>query len=352
MMASLISLDVDDKKLLDISKDRQLSLSLEEMKVIQSYYERLGRSATDVELETFAQSWSEHCVHKTFRGDVEVNGNVFSNLLKSTIAKVTEELALPWCFSVFEDNAGIVDFEGDYAIAFKVETHNHPSALEPFGGAATGVGGVIRDILGVWGEPIANTDVLCFGPLDYPYEKLPRDMKHPSFIFKYVTAGIGHYGNNMGIPTVNGSIYFDESYVGNPLVYCGTVGLVKKSRYQRDARPGDAIILAGGRTGRDGIHGVTFASVELTTSQDTSVVQIGDPIEEEKLKRAILNIRDKGLGTAITDLGGGGLSSAVGEMANRAKCGAIVHLDRVPLKHPGMEPWEIWTSESQERMLL
>jgi phosphoribosylformylglycinamidine synthase len=322
------------------------------MKIIKSHYARLGRDATDVELETFAQTWSEHCCHKTFRGDIEIDGEVISNLLKSTIAKVTKELDPTWCFSVFEDNAGIVDFEDDYAIAFKVETHNHPSALEPFGGAATGVGGVIRDILGVWGEPIANTDVLCFGPLEYPYEKLPPDMKHPSFIYKYVTAGIGHYGNNMGIPTVNGSIYFDDSYVGNPLVYCGTLGLVKKSGYKREAKSGDVIILAGGKTGRDGIHGVTFASIELSTTQERSVVQIGDPIEEEKLRRAIISIRDSGLGSAITDLGGGGLSSAVGEMAERFGCGANVQLESVPLKHPGMEPWEIWTSESQERMLI
>jgi phosphoribosylformylglycinamidine synthase len=351
-MVDHISLDVGDSELMAISRDRQLSLSLDEMKALKSHYKKLGRPATDIELETFAQTWSEHCCHKTFRGDVEIDGKVIRNLLKTTIAKVTSHLNAPWCFSVFEDNAGIVHFEGDNAIAFKVETHNHPSALEPFGGAATGVGGVIRDILGVWGEPIANTDVLCFGPLDYPYEKLPAGMKHPSFIYKYVTAGIGHYGNNMGIPTVNGAIYFDESYVGNPLVYCGTVGLVKKSKYKRDIKPGHAMILAGGKTGRDGIHGVTFASVELSTEQERSVVQIGDPIEEEKVKRAVISIRDKGLGSAITDLGGGGLSSAIGEMAEVGGCGAEVLLERVPLKHPGMEPWEIWTSESQERMLI
>ncbi|GBE17982.1 phosphoribosylformylglycinamidine synthase 2 [archaeon BMS3Abin16] len=351
-MAGPISLDVDDTGLMTISRDMQLSLSLDEMKALKKYYHALGRSATGIELETFAQTWSEHCCHKTFRGEVEFEGKIVSNLLKTTIAKVTSTLDHEWCFSVFEDNAGIVDFDGDTAIAFKVETHNHPSALEPFGGAATGVGGVIRDILGVWGEPIANTDVLCFGPLDYPYEKLPAGMKHPSFIYKYVTAGIGHYGNNMGIPTVNGAIYFDESYVGNPLVYCGTVGLVKKSRYKREIRTGDVMILAGGKTGRDGIHGVTFASVDLSTEQERSVVQIGDPIEEEKVSRAVISIRDKGLGSAITDLGGGGLSSAIGEMAELGGCGADVHLERVPLKHPGMQPWEIWTSESQERMLV
>jgi phosphoribosylformylglycinamidine synthase len=351
-MVQSISLDVSQEELLTVSTQRQLSLNLDEMKILKNHYRKLGRDATDVELETFAQTWSEHCCHKTFRGDIELDGEVISDLLKSTVGKVTSELDMPWCFSVFKDNAGIVDFEGDNAIAFKVETHNHPSALEPFGGAATGVGGVIRDILGVWGEPIANTDVLCFGPLDTPYEKLPDGVKHPSFIYKYVTAGIGHYGNNMGIPTVNGAIYFDESYIGNPLVYCGTVGIVKKSKYHTEIKPGDSIIIAGGRTGRDGIHGVTFASVELSSSQERSVVQIGDPIEEEKLRRAILRIRDKDLGTAITDLGGGGLSSAVGEMAERGGCGASVHLEKILLKHPGMEPWEIWTSESQERMLV
>ncbi len=181
---------------------------------------------------------------------------------------------------------------------------------------------------------------------------MPDGVKHPSFIHKYVTAGIGHYGNNMGIPTVNGAIYFDDTYLGNPLVYCGTVGLVRKSLYKKEARPGDALILVGGRTGRDGIHGVTFASIELSSEQERSVVQIGDPIEEEKVKRAVLNTRDQGLGTAITDLGGGGLSSAIGEMAERYGCGADVNLDSVPLKHPDMEAWEIWTSESQERMLI
>ncbi len=348
-------LEADDEALLRLSRQRQLALSLEEMRAIQRHYRSLGREPTDVELETFAQTWSEHCVHKTFRGVIEYEGEVIRSLLRSTIARVTEELSPDWCFSVFEDNAGIVDFEGDYAIAFKVETHNHPSAIEPFGGAATGVGGVIRDILGVWGEPIANTDVLCFGPLDYPYERLPQGIKHPRFIFTHVVAGIGSYGNNMGIPTVNGAVLFDESYVGNPLVYCGTLGLVKKSCYMRSATPGDVLLLVGGRTGRDGIHGVTFASTELEEDAEEAfgtAVQIGDPIEEEKIKRAILQVRDERLGSAITDLGGGGLSSAVGEQAHRFGCGARVHLERVPLKYAGMKPWEIWVSESQERMLL
>lgn len=348
-------IDAVDAGLLALSKKRQLALSLEEMRAVREYFKKQGREPTEVELETVAQTWSEHCIHKTFKGAIRSDGTRIDNLLRATIARVTKELRCRWCFSVFEDNAGIVDFKGDTAVAFKVETHNHPSAIEPFGGAATGVGGVIRDILGVWGEPIANTDVLCFGPLDLPYNKVPRGVKHPRFIYSYVTAGIGNYGNNMGIPTVNGAILFDESYTGNPVVYCGTVGLVEKSKYARRAKHGDALLLVGGRTGRDGIHGVTFASAELhEKSEEVSgaAVQIGDPIEEEKIKRCILQARDLQLCSAITDLGGGGLSSAVGELANRFGCGASVSLEKVPLKYPAMKPWEIWSSESQERMLL
>ncbi len=348
-------LKAGDEELLRISRQRQLALSLEEMKAIKKYFSELGRNPTDLELETFAQTWSEHCVHKTFKGLIKTPSGEVDNLLKSTVAKVTKELSKEWCFSVFEDNAGIVDFEGDYAIAFKVETHNHPSAIEPFGGAATGVGGVIRDILGVWGEPIANTDVLCFGNLDMSYSALPKGFKHPRFIFNYVVAGIGYYGNNMGIPTVNGAILFDESYATNPLVYCGTLGIVKKSKYKRKAKAGDLLVLAGGKTGRDGIHGVTFASAELEEEAEETfsvAVQIGDPIEEEKIKRAIIEIREEELGSAITDLGGGGLSSAIGEMAETFNCGARVYLEKVPLKYPNMKPWEIWISESQERMLV
>ncbi|GBE54769.1 phosphoribosylformylglycinamidine synthase 2 [archaeon BMS3Bbin15] len=348
-------IEADSEKLQRISMEGQLALSFEEMQAIKKYFSELGRNPTDVELETFAQTWSEHCVHKTFRGLIKTPSGEVDNLLKSTVARVTHELSPDWCFSVFEDNAGIVDFEGDYAIAFKVETHNHPSSIEPFGGAATGVGGVIRDILGVWGEPIANTDVLCFGNLDINYSELPTGFKHPRFIFNYVVAGIGYYGNNMGIPTVNGAILFDNSYITNPLVYCGTVGIVNKSKYRREAKAGDILILAGGKTGRDGIHGVTFASTELGEKAEeifSVAVQIGDPIEEEKIKRALLEIKDKELGSAITDLGGGGLSSAIGEMADTFNCGAMVYLEKVPLKYPNMKPWEIWVSESQERMLV
>jgi len=303
--------EATDSDLKKISSERVLSLSLEEMKSIKEHYKKLGRDATDVELEMIAQIWSEHCCHKTLRGDFkDFKGKIVATrLLKNTIMKATKELNFPWCKLVFQDNAGIVDFDGKHALAFKVETHNHPSALEPFGGASTGVGGVIRDILGVWADPIANTDVLCFAPLDFPEKKIPKGIKSPRYLYGGIVAGIGAYGNNMGIPTVNGSIHFDESYLGNPLVYCGCLGLLPMKKFVKNTKPGECVLLAGGRTGKDGIHGVTFASAELTeTSEESSrsAVQIGDPIEEEKLKRAILKIRDEGLASAITDLGGGG----------------------------------------------
>ncbi|MCX6776262.1 MAG: phosphoribosylformylglycinamidine synthase subunit PurL [Candidatus Micrarchaeota archaeon] len=346
-----------DSDLKRISSERCLSLSLVEMRRVREHYRKLARDATDVELEMIAQIWSEHCCHKTLTGNFKDSKGktIATKLLKNTIMKATKELNLPWCKLVFKDNAGIVDFDGKHALAFKVETHNHPSALEPFGGASTGVGGVIRDILGVWADPIANTDVLCFAPLDFPEKKIPKGIKSPPYLYNGVVAGIGAYGNNMGIPTVNGSIHFDESYLGNPLVYCGCLGLLPMGKFIKNTKPKECILLAGGRTGKDGIHGVTFASAELTeTSEESSrsAVQIGDPIEEEKLKRAILRVRDEGLASAVTDLGGGGVSCAVSEMAERSGCGATVELETVPLKYPINAPWEIWVSESQERMLL
>jgi len=348
-------LKATDRQLLEISRELGLALSLQEMKAVKNYFLSKKRNATDVELQTIGQTWSEHCFHKTFKGKIKMNGKKISGLFKTYIARVAEEVNPRWCFSVFEDNAGIVRFDKDYGIAIKVETHNHPSAIEPFGGAATGVGGVVRDILGVWADPIACTDVLGFGPLDFDYVRLPSGVKHPKYVYMGVVAGIGSYGNNMGIPTVNGAIYFDESYVGNVVVYCGCVGLVPLKKFRRNAKAEDIIVLAGGKTGRDGIHGVTFASAELTEkSEEISrpAVQIANPVEEEKLKRAIIKIRDCEFASAITDLGGGGLSSAVGETAKRFGCGVILELDKVPLKYPNLAPWEIYVSESQERMLL
>ncbi len=350
-------LDASNEQLLQVSRELGIGLDLREMKRIQTHFSRRGRNPSDVELQTIGQTWSEHCFHKTFKGDiVTAEGKLLvANMFKEYIAKATREINPSWCLSVFEDNAGIIEFEDGYAVAAKVETHNHPSAIEPFGGAATGTGGVIRDILGVWADPIACTDVLCFGPLDYDYSKLPEGTKHPKYLFREVVAGIGHYGNNMGIPTVNGAICFDEGYVGNVVVYCGCLGILPVSEFTKETEPGDIAFLAGGRTGRDGIHGVTFASAELTKkSEEVSrpAVQIANPIEEEKLKRAIIEMRRRKLGSAITDLGGGGLSCAAGEMAYRSNCGVYVELERVPLRYPGMAPWEIYVSESQERMLL
>jgi len=341
--------------LIAISNEMGIGLNLQEMEHCREYFKEESRNPTDAELQTIGQTWSEHCYHKTFKGDIVTDEGTIHGLLKSYIARATRELNPSWCYSVFEDNAGIIEFERGFLIASKVETHNHPSAIEPFGGAATGTGGVIRDPLGVWAEPIACTDVLGFGPVDYDYAKLQQGVKHPSYILKGVVAGIGTYGNNMGIPTVNGAIIFDESYVGNVVVYCGCIGIIPPGKYVKDTRPGDIALLVGGRTGRDGIHGVTFASTELTQkSEETSrsAVQIPNPIEEERMKRAILTIRDRNLSSGITDLGGGGLSSAIGEMAYRSNCGVAVNLDKIPLKATDLAPWEIYISESQERMLL
>ena len=348
-------LNASDEELTAISTNLKLALSLDEMKAIRRYFLNIGRNPTDLELQTIAQTWSEHCYHKTFKGVIISPNGVIENIFKTYIAKATEEIKPNWCISAFEDNAGVVEFEDGYAIAVKVETHNHPSAIEPFGGAATGIGGVLRDILGVWADPIANIDVLCFGPLNIDYSKLPKGINHPRYLLKGVVAGIAYYGNNMGVPTVCGAIYFDEGYIGNIAVYCGSIGLLPIDKYVRNIRSGDAIILAGGRTGRDGIHGVTFASLELTSNSGEelrSAIQIPNPIEEEKLRRAILRIRDEKLASGITDLGGGGLSSAICETAYKSSCGAIVELDKVPLKDLDMSPWEIFLSESQERMLI
>ena len=346
---------ISDAELESIGSHK-LSLNLEEMKRIQQFFASIGRNPTDVELETLAQTWSEHCGHKTFKGKIKLGDTVVDNLLKSTIAKATQELDKQWCLSVFVDNAGVIDFDGEYALCFKVETHNHPSAIEPYGGASTGIGGVIRDPLGtgLGAKPILNTDVFCFGTPDYPHEKLPSGTLHPRRIFKGVRAGVADYGNRMGIPTSNGAILFDDRYVGNPLVYCGTLGIMPSKMAQPgQQKPGDKVVLLGGKTGRDGIHGVTFASVELTQeSEDTSAssVQIGDPITEKKVLDAILKARDMGLFRRITDCGGGGLSSAVGEMAEET--GVKVYLEQIPLKYSGLSYTEIWISEAQERMLL
>ena len=347
-------LTLDDDGLTRLGEEK-LGLNLNELKCIQSYFSRLGRNPTDVELETLAQTWSEHCKHKTFKSKIRLGELVIDNLLQSTIMKVTKELNKPWCLSTFKDNSGVIDFDGRYALCFKVETHNHPSAIEPYGGASTGIGGCIRDPLGtgLGSRPIANTDVLCFAPPDFPHDRLPPGVLHPRRILKGVRAGAADYGNRMGIPTLNGAILFDERYLANPVVTCGTIGLMPKSAAQMGRQqPGDLVVVVGGRTGRDGIGGVTFASAGLTGEAEavsSSSVQ-GDPIVEKKLIDVLLQARERGLYRRITDCGGGGLSSAVGEMA--AETGVRVYLEKVPLKYSGLSYTEIWLSESQERMLL
>ena len=348
-------LGVSDTRLMQISKEWTLSLNLEEMRTVQRHFADQGRNPTDVELECIAQTWSEHCVHKTLRGKIEFNGAIIDNLLKSTIFAATAEMKKPWCVSVFKDNAGVIRFDDTYNVCFKVETHNHPSAIEPYGGAGTGIGGVIRDPLGtgLGAKPILNTDVFCFGQPDLPLNKVPAGALHPKRVMKGVVSGVRDYGNRMGIPTANGAVLFDERYVGNPLVYCGNVGLIPRNKCDKGARKGDLVVVVGGRTGRDGIHGATFSSVELTEESEvvsSGAVQIGNAIEEKRVTDTILQARDKGLYTCITDCGAGGLSSAVGEMG--ADLGAEVHLDRVPLKYQGLSYAEIWISEAQERMVI
>ncbi len=352
---------LDDAGLMKLSTDGDLFLNLVEMKGIQEYYQRIGREASDVELEMIAQTWSEHCVHKTFRSDVCVKNNSgevveeISNLIKTTIFGVTKKLNKPWCISVFKDNAGVIEFDEDEAVCFKVETHNHPSAIEPYGGASTGIGGVLRDPMGtgLGARPVANTDVFCFGPTDMPLEDVPKGVLHPRRVMRGVVGGVRDYGNRMGVPTVNGAVYFDEKYLGNPLVFCGTVGMIPRDKCFKEPKPGDAIICVGGKTGRDGIHGATFSSGELTHTHETEfshAVQIGNAITEKKTLDTLLQARDEGLYTAITDCGAGGLSSAVGEMGE--DIGAEVHIDRIPVKYKGLTYAETWISEAQERMVL
>ena len=338
-----------------MSLARQLYLNIEEMLTIQDYYRELGRNPTACELETLAQTWSEHCNHKTLTGKINYNGKIINNLLKETIMKVTRQLDKPWCVSVFVDNAGIIRFDKDNNICFKVETHNHPSALEPYGGAETGIGGVLRDIMGtgLGARPIANTDIFCFGMPDAKTKDVAKGALHPKRVMKGVVSGVRDYGNKMGIPTVNGAVCFDERYTGNPLVFCGSIGIMPKGCSFKKVSPGDLIVAVGGKTGRDGIHGATFSSAELTHESEvisSTAVQIGNPITEKKILDTLLEARDLGLYDSITDCGAGGFSSAVGEMGEDT--GAEVHLDRIPLKYKGLDPWEIWVSEAQERMVL
>ncbi len=380
---------LSDKDLEVLSREGHLFLSLDEMHAVQAEYRRLGREPREIELETIAQTWSEHCVHKTLKStvryrelqsdpafagqfslmrntagrpltEIAIDGSVtIKNLLKGTVAAATHELmkdGIDWCLSVFVDNSGVVAFDDEHAVCFKCETHNRPSAIEPYGGAATGIGGCIRDVMGtgLGAKPIAATDVFCVA---YPdIAEVPTGCLHPRRTLTQVVAGVRDYGNRMGIPTLNGAVWFDDNYVGNPLVYCGCIGLMPRWAVKGVVKRGDRIVALGGRTGRDGIHGATFSSAELTTThadEFSHAVQIGNAITEKTTLDAMLAMRDHKDGclySGTTDCGAGGFSSAIGEMGS--EIGASVFLDRAPTKYGGLSPTEIWISEAQERMVL
>lgn len=430
---------LDDEALAAFSREAHLFMTIAELRAVADHFEALDRDPTDIELETIAQTWSEHCVHKTLKSRVEYrevsaegagdslleeadrptarksprrndvsfeftrsglaadttegadeseetpdadttdaaatagsfwagrpghtvndDGSVtIENLLKNTVAAATHELideGVDWTLSVFKDNSGVIAFDDAFGVCIKVETHNRPSALEPYGGAATGIGGCIRDVIGtgLGAKPIANTDIFCVADPFITDASLPPGTLHPKRILTDVVAGVRDYGNRMGIPTINGAVHFDNRYIGNPLVFCGCVGLIPRHLVHGKVTPGDLIVALGGRTGRDGIHGATFSSAEVEqghADEFSHAVQIGNAIEEKRVLDAILRARDAGpLYTAMTDCGAGGFSSAVGEMGK--DLGATVHLDRIPTKYDGLTHTELWISEAQERMVL
>ncbi|MCD6389633.1 MAG: phosphoribosylformylglycinamidine synthase, partial [Desulfobulbaceae bacterium] len=374
-----IDLDVSDDELMRISKEGVLALTLAEMKFIRSYLARpeiiaqrkelgLSEKVADVELEALAQTWSEHCKHKIFSGNIDYEDldsgtrEQVSDLFGSCIQQPTKDIRAKmgendWCLSVFKDNAGVIRFDDNWNVVFKVETHNSPSPLDPYGGALTGIVGVNRDPFGtgMGAKLICNTNMFCFATPFYDKEIPPR-LLHPKRIFEGVREGVEHGGNKSGIPTVNGSLYFDNRYAGKPLVFCGTVGIMPKEvggkpSEDKIALPGDLIVMTGGRIGKDGIHGATFSSEELNENSPATAVQIGDPITQKKMFDCLIKARDMGLYRCITDNGAGGLSSSVGEMGEFTN-GFEVHLDRAPLKYAGLQPWEIFLSEAQERMTL
>lgn len=347
---------LDDDGLAAVGAERALYLDPEELRAIRDHFETLGREPTDVELETLAQTWSEHCAHKTFRAIVHAQDAGDSTPtrrepLMKQLRSCTEEIDAPFVRSAFVGNAGVVEFAKGTTLALKAETHNHPSAVEPFGGANTGVGGVIRDVLGIAHKPIAITDILCFGPTDLALDDLPDGSLHPRRIEEGVIDGVADYGNKIGLPTVAGAILYDQAYTTNPLVFAGCIGTAPTRALHEGPHAGDRVIVLGGATGRDGIRGATFSSatMDATTGEVAGAsVQIGDPIVEKLLIDVLVGAED--MYSAITDCGAGGLSSAVGEMAEGV--GADVDLALVPRKYPGLEPWEVWLSEAQERMVV
>ena len=356
--------DLDPKGLGNLSDSMKLSLSVEDMIEIQVYYEaEMRREPTEVELECIAKTWSEHCKHRIFGARIEHSGSegeeVINGLFKTYIKEVTDrimERKPGFVLGCFVDNAGFIRLDDEQAICLKLETHNHPSAIEPYAGANTGLGGVIRDILGAGkgAKPIASCDIFCFGPPDTDPQTIKADdVIHPLGIMRGVVRGVRDYGNRMGIPTISGAIQFDPSYIYNPLVFCGTAGLIPITDIDKEMSSGLKVIAVGGRTGRDGLKGATFSSMALDTEsheEDQQAVQIGNPIEEKKAADFVIEARKKGLIVFVTDCGAGGFSSAAGEMLSEV--GGNLYLERAPLKEPGMTSWEIFLSESQERMVL
>lgn len=372
-----VALDLSDEELMALSRSKVLALNLDEMKAVRDYFRKdevaqfrkqkgFPKKATDCEIEVIAQTWSEHCKHKIFAADINYSDKInkrelqIRSLYKSYIKKVTYELkeSKPWIKSVFDDNAGIIQIDSETLFSMKVETHNSPSALDPYGGALTGIVGVNRDIIGcgIGAKPILNTDVFCFASPYYSGNLPGSNLMHPARIFRGVHRGVKDGGNESGIPVVNGSIFFDNRYIGKPLVFCGTGGLMPVEinghpAHLKKAFKGDLIVMSGGRVGKDGIHGATFSSEELHEGSPVTAVQIGDAIVQKRMLDFIIEARDKELYNAITDNGAGGLSSSIGEMA-RDTGGAVINLEKVPLKYQGLQPWEIFISEAQERMTI
>ncbi len=365
--------------LLELSRQRTLALSFEEADTILHYFQQphirqsrleegISEDPTDVELEVLAQTWSEHCKHKIFNatinysdsttGEIESIDSLYKTYVKGATAQIRESLGeTDWCVSVFSDNAGTIRFNEKWHVAVKVETHNSPSALDPYGGALTGIVGVNRDIMGtgLGAEIIFNTNVFCFASPFYD-KPMPGQLLHPRRIFEGVRLGVEHGGNKSGIPTINGAIVFHERFLGRPLVFCGSGGLIPAQvkgspSHQKSVLPGDVIVMVGGRIGKDGIHGATFSSDALQEGSPATAVQIGDPIVQRRMFDFLLEARNRGLYRCITDNGAGGLSSSVGEMAQLSN-GFHLQLDKAPLKYQGLQPWEIFISEAQERMTV
>ncbi len=350
----------------DGSRRGPLALDLIYIKAIGAYFKKQKRNPTDIELESIAQTWSEHCKHTIFADPIdEIKDGLYKTYIQAATAKIRKQKGdKDICVSVFTDNSGAIEFDNDYLVTDKVETHNSPSALDPFGGSITGICGVNRDAIGfgLGAKPIINRYGFCFGnPNDsnalYKGSKFTQKMLSPRRIMDGVIDGVNAGGNCSGIPTPQGFMYFDDRYKGKPLVFVGTVGLIPKKvhgkkSYTKKANPGDYIVVIGGRVGQDGIHGATFSSEAMDSGSPATAVQIGDPITQKKLSDALVKeARDLGLYTSITDNGAGGLSCSVAEMAKESG-GSLVQLEKVPLKYPGLAPWQIWISESQERMTL